>query len=287
VRVLSPLVRPGVDASVAVSYVEDALVQAVVHVPGQDPVTLVNTTDSHGYVTLVVRVPRHVPLRRGHAVASLVVRATSGLWYNLTTRARMVQPGATWHIAGTYTPHTPLRVRVTFPGVRPVRLLAVTDSNGHLRLTVRVPHNVTLDHGHALARVAISALAGTGHVQVKRLLNISDMVVRVARGPIVACLQKQTVHVAYHPNVRLGIVLLLPNGQHRALTARTDQRGVATVNLQMHYVKASNPLRIGVEAVDTSARPPRLERVTFAVAVPPACRGPVSESNDPLPATWP
>ena len=285
VRVLSPLVRPGADAPIAVSYVEDAVIKAVVHVPGQHPVTLVSTTDSHGYVTLVVRVPRHVPLRRGRAVAYIVVRATSGLWHSLATRTLMVQPGTTWHIAGTYTPHTRVRVRVTFPGVRPVQFLAVTDSHGQLRLTGRVPRNVTLHHGQALAHAALYALAGTRHDQVRRILNISDMVVRVARGPIVACLQKQTVHVAYHPNVRLSIVLLLPNGQHRALTARTDQRGVATVNLRVRYVKASNPLRIGVEAVDTSARPPRLERVTFAVAVPPACLGPVTESNGPSSVT--
>jgi hypothetical protein len=113
------------------------------------------------------------------------------------------------------------------------------------------------------------------------------MVVSVARGPIVTCQQKQTVHVTYHPNVRLGIVLLLPNGHHLALTARTDQRGVATVNLQVHYVKTSNPLHIEVEAIDTSARPSRLERVTFAVAVPPACRGPASDSNGPLSFAWP
>jgi hypothetical protein len=282
VRVLSPLVQPGADAPVAVSYVKDALVQAVVHVPGQPAVRLLNTTDSHGHVTLVVRVPHRVPLRRGRAVATLVVRATSGLWYSLGTRALTVHPGATWQIAGSYTPLTPVRVLVTFPGVRPLRLLAVTDSGGHLRLTVRVPRNVTLHHGHALAHAAIAALAGTRHVQVTRTLTISDMVVSVARGPIVTCQQKQTVHVAYHPNVRLGIVLLLPNGHHLALTARTNQRGVATVNLQVHYVKASNPLRIEVEAIDTSARPPRQERLTFAVAVPPACRGPASHSSGPL-----
>ena len=272
VRVLSPLVQPGADAPVAVSYVEDALVQAVVHMPGQDPVTLVDTTDSHGYVTLVVRVPRHVPLRRGHAVADLVVRATSGRWYRLATRTLLVHPGATWPIAGSYTPRTPVRVLVTFPGVRPVRLLAVTDSHGHLRLTLRVPRNVTLHHGQVLAHATISALASTRRAQVTRILSISDMVVSVARGPIVSCLQMQTVHVAYHPNVRLSIVLLFPNDHRLALTAHTNQRGVATVNLQVHYVQAPNPVRIGVEAIDTSVRPPRLERITVAVVLPPACR---------------
>jgi hypothetical protein len=144
-----------------------------------------------------------------------------------------------------------------------------------------VPRNVTLHHGHALAHAAIFALAGTRHAQVTRILNISDMVVSVARGPIVSCLQTQTVHVAYHPNVRLGIMLLLPNDHHLALTAHTNQRGVATVNLRVHYVKAPNPVRIGVEAIDTSARPSRLERVTFAVALPPACRRPTRGSNGP------
>lgn len=41
----------------------------------------------------------------------------------------------------------------------------------------------------------------------------------------------------------------------------TDQPGVATVNLAVHYVQAPNPLRIGVEAIDTNVRPPHLERV--------------------------
>jgi hypothetical protein len=289
VRVLSPLLEPGTDAPVAVSYVRDALVQAVVHVPGQPAVTLLNTTDRHGYATLVVRVPRHVPLRRGHAVASLVVRAASGLWYSLGTRALLVRPGATWHIAGSYTPHTPLRVVVTFPGVHPVRLLAMTDNHGHLGLTVRVPRNVTLHQGHALAHATISALARTRHAQVTQVLSISDMVVSVTRGPIAACLQMQTVHVAYHPNVRLGIVLLFPNDHHLTLTAHTNRRGVATVTLQVHYVKAPNPVPIGVEAVDTSVRPQRLERITVAVALPPACRRPVSGSNGPAqaPVPWP
>jgi hypothetical protein len=256
-------------------------------VPGQDPVTLVDTTDSHGHVRLVVRVPRHVPLHRGRAVVDLVVRATSGRWYSLDTRALMVHAGTTWRIAGSYAPRTPVRVLVTFPGVRPVQLLTVTDSHGHLGLTVRVPRTVTLHQGHALAHATISALAGTRHAQVTRILSISDMVVSLTRGPIASCLQMQTVHVAYHPNVRLGIKLLFPNDHHLTLTAHTNRRGVATVTLQVHYVKAPNPVPIGVEAIDTSVRPQRLERITVAVALPPACRRPVSGSNGPVSVPWP
>jgi hypothetical protein len=264
-----------------VSYVEDAVVQAVVHVPGRRARSLVATTDSHGDVTLVVPVPRHVPLRRGRAVASLVVRAASGPWHRLATRTVLVRPGAPWHITGSYTPRTLLRVLVTVPGMRPVRRLALTDNHGHLRLAVTVPRTVTLKGGHVRAQVAISALAATRHAQVTRILTISDMVVRVVRRPIVHCLQPQTVHVAYHPNARLRLVLLFPNNHQRVLMVHTDQQGVVAVNLAVHYVKAPNLLRIAVEAIDTRVRPPRLERVTFAVALPAACRRSAGRSHSP------
>jgi hypothetical protein len=58
----------------------------------------------------------------------------------------------------------------------------------------------------------------------------------------------------------------------------------------VHYVKASNPLRIEVEAIDTSARPSRLERLAVIVALPPACRSSVSASSVRVPAgpvAWP
>src|SRR5207244_11176596 len=113
----------------------------------------------HGYVTLIVRVPRHVPLRRGRAVAYLAVRATSGPWHSLATRAVLVRSGATMHISVSYAPQTPVRALVTFPGVRPVRLLAIPPAHGHLRLAVTAPRNVTFHHGHALAHMAISVLA--------------------------------------------------------------------------------------------------------------------------------
>src|SRR5205823_4314855 len=148
----------------------------------------------------------------------------------------------TWHITGSYTPRTAVRVLVTVPGMRPVRLLAMTDSHGHLQLAVPVPRTVTLHQGVALAHVALSALAAKRHAQVTRILHISDMVLSVARRPIVHCLQAQTVHVAYHPHVQLRIALLFPNNHQRVLTVHTDQHGVVAVNLAVHYVQAPNPL---------------------------------------------
>jgi hypothetical protein len=264
-------VQPGGIARVAVSYAKGAVVQVSVHLPQQHPFWLFDTTDSHGHLTLAIRVPRHVPLRHGHAVVSLDVRAMAGSWHGLAALSAVVRPGATRHVNVSYTPQTPVRALVTFPGARPVLLFGVTDSQGHLRLSLTVPRSITLHQGRTMAHVAVFAWAGT-QARATRIVAISDMVVRVVRSPIVNCLQTQTVHVAYHPNTPLRIVLLFPHNHQLALTAHTDRQGVATVNVQLAYVKAPNPLRSGVEAIDTSVRPPRRERIAFAVALPPACR---------------
>jgi len=279
--VLPSLVQPGGTARVAVSYVKDALVQVSVHLPQQHPFWLFDTTDSHGHLTLAIRVPRHVPLRHGHAVVSLDVRAMAGPWHSLATLSAVMRPGATRHINVSYTPQTPVRALVTFPGARPLRLFGVTDSQGHLRLLVTVPRNITVQHGRAMAHVAVFAWAGTQHARATRIVTISDMVVSVVRSPIANCLQTQTVHVAYHPNALLRVVLLFPNNHQLSLAAHTDRQGLATVSVKLAYVKAANPVRSGVEVIDTSVRPPRLERIAFAVALPQACRSSAQGSNGP------
>jgi hypothetical protein len=281
VDVLPSLVQPGGSARVAVSYVKNALVQVNVHLPQQHPFWLSGTTDSHGHLTLAVRVPRHVPLRHGHAVVSLDVRAMAGPWHSLATLSAVVRPGATRHINVSYTPQTPVRALVTVPGARPLRLFGVTDSQGHLQLSLMVPRGITVHQGRTTAHVAVFAWAGTQHARATRTLAISDMVVSVTLGPLVNCLQTQTVHVAYHPNVPLRIVLLFPHNHQLALTAHTDRQGGATVSVRLAYVKAPNPLHSGVEAIDTSVRPPRLERIAFAVALPPACRSSAQGSSGP------
>jgi hypothetical protein len=274
-------VQPGGIARVAVSYVKDALVQVSVHLPQQHPFWLFDTTDSHGHLTLAIRVPRHVPLRHGHAVVSLDVRAMAGPWHSLATLSAVVRPGATRHINVSYTPQTPVRALVTVPGVRPLRLFGVTDSEGHLRLSVTVPRSIKVHHGRTLAHVAVFVWTGKPHAWGTRIVTISDMVVSLVRSPIVNCLQTQTVHVAYHPNALLHIVLLFPHNHQLALAAHTDRQGVATVSVELAYVKAPNPLRSGVEAIDMSVRPPRLERIALAMALPPACRSSVQGSNSP------
>jgi hypothetical protein len=193
----------------------------------------------------------------------------------------VVRPGATRHINVSYTPQTPVRALVTFPGARPLPLFGVTDNRGHLRLSLMVPRSITVHHGRTMAHVAVSAWAGKQHARATRLVTISDMVVSVVRSPIVNCLQTQTVHVVYHPNAPLRIVLLFPNKHQLALTAHTDRQGVATASVKLAYVKAPNPLRSGVEVIDTSVQPPRLERIAFAVPLPPACRSSAQGSLGP------
>jgi hypothetical protein len=53
------------------------------------------------------------------------------------------------------------------------------------------------------------------------------------------------------------------------------------VSVALSYLKAPNPLHSGVEAIDTSVSPPRLERIAFAVELPPACRSSAQGSNGP------
>src|SRR5207248_1241464 len=130
VDVLPSLVQPGGSARVVVSYVKDALVQVNVHLPQQQPFWLSGTTDSHGHLTLAFRVPRHVPLRHGHAVVALDVRAMAGPWHSIAALSTAVRSGATRHINVSYTPQTPVRALVTFPGARPLRLVGVTDNRG-------------------------------------------------------------------------------------------------------------------------------------------------------------
>jgi hypothetical protein len=153
--------------------------------------------------------------------------------------------------------------------------------HGHLVLTVAVPRTIKLSHGRATAVIAMSAVTNKGRAHVTRVLSISDMVLSVASSPIVNCIQTLTVHVSYHPNVPLRIVLLFPHNHQLTLMANTNGHSVATVSVDLDYAKAPNPLRVGVEAINTSVRPPRLERIAFAVALPPACHRSAQQSNGP------
>jgi hypothetical protein len=197
---------------------------------------------------------------------------SSGPALRVTVLQPPVRPGATQHIAVSYVAHALVQASVAFPGVRPFALRGRTDSHGHLVLTVTVPRTIKLSHGRATALVAMSAVSNNGRAQVTRVLSISDMVLTVASGHIVNCLQTATVHVAYHPNTPLRVVLLFPHGRHLTLSARTDQHGHAVVRARVTYVHATSPVRIGVQASDATAGARRMESTAFSVALPTACQ---------------
>jgi hypothetical protein len=190
----------------------------------------------------------------------------------VTVLEPLVRPGATQHIAVSYVARALVQASVAFPGVRPFSLRGRTDSHGHLVLTLTVPRTIKLSHGRATALVVMSAVSDKGRAQVTRVLSISDMVLSVAHGHIVNCMQTATVHVAYHANTPLRVVLLFPHGRHLTLRTRTDRHGMAMVRARVTYVHANSPVRINVQASDAAAGARRMERTAFRVALPTACQ---------------
>jgi hypothetical protein len=190
----------------------------------------------------------------------------------VTVLQPLVRPGATQHIAVSYVAQALVQASVAFPGVRPFSLRGRTDIHGHLVLTVPVPRTIKLSHGRATALVAMSAVSDKGRAQVTRILSISDMVLSVASGHIVNCMQTVTVHVAYHPNAPLRVVLLFPHGRQLTLSTRTDRHGNAMVRASVTYVHANSPVRVGVQASDAAAGARRTESTAFSVALPTACQ---------------
>jgi hypothetical protein len=190
----------------------------------------------------------------------------------VTVLQPLVRPGATQHIAVSYVAHALVQASVAFPGVRPFALRGRTDSHGHLVLTVTVPRTIKLSHGRATALVAMSAVGDKGRAQVTRVLRISDMVLSVARGRLVNCMQTATVHVAYHANAPLRVVLLFPHGRRLTLSTRTDEHGHAMVRASLTYVHTNGPVRVGVQVSDAAAGARRVESTAFRVALPTACQ---------------
>jgi hypothetical protein len=196
----------------------------------------------------------------------------SGPALRVTVLEPLVRPGATQHIAVSYVAHALVQARVAFPGVRPFSLRGRTDSRGHLVLTVTVPRTIKLRHGRATALVVMSAVRDKRRAQVTRVLRISDMVLSVANGHIVNCMQTATVHVAYHANAPLRVVLLFPHGRHLTLRTRTDRHGNAMVRASVTYVHANSPVRIRVQASDAAPGAQRMESKAVSVALPIACQ---------------
>jgi hypothetical protein len=267
-------VQPGALAHVAISYVEDALLKVTVFFPQQPPVWLYDSTDSHGQALLALRVPRTVLLDHGHAVAVIIVRAMAGPWRSLARLAPLVRPGSIARLSVSSTPLTVIRTVVSGPGMRPLRLFALTDGRGHLHLSIKVPRQLRFHHGHAVLQVAVATLTARRSALTARILNVSDMMLSVVGSPIVHCVQIQTVRVAYRPATRVRILLLFPHQHALTLSARTDRQGTVALKVQVTYKAARNPVRIGVEALAATGRPARMERVELVVRLPRACQAP-------------
>ncbi len=75
-----------------------------------------------------------------------------------------MRPGTTQKIAVSYAKNALVQTQVSFPGQHALSLLNMTDSHGHLTVTVNVPSRVRLHNGRATARVVVQAVSGSWHV---------------------------------------------------------------------------------------------------------------------------
>jgi len=272
VTMLAPLVHPGAVQHIAISYVEDALVQAKIAFPGLPSLSLYDITDSHGRVTLAATVPSNVKLSKGRASAKVSVQAVSGPFHHVTTLAPSVRPGSIKLVTVSTTANTMIRADITLPGVRPFKLVTRSDKHGHATLAITVPKNVKLHNGRAVAHVDVSAVSVKRQAAATSVLNVSDMVVTVSASSIVNCVQNQVVHVAYWPHAPLRIVMRFPHNRRVTLTTHADARGNATAQVQLNYSHTTSPLNIGVQVSDMTARVRRSESIAYPVALPRVCQ---------------
>ena len=75
-------------------------------------------------------------------------------------RPAVVQPGAVARVSVSYLQDALVKVIVYFPRQRPFWLYDTTNRHGHATLAIRVPRNVPLDHGRALASIFVRAMVG-------------------------------------------------------------------------------------------------------------------------------
>jgi hypothetical protein len=123
-----------------------------------------------------------------------------------------VQPGAPERIAVSYLQGALVQASVAFPGERPVSLVNMTDSHGHLTLTVPVPRNVRLRNGRASAPVSVRAVAGPW-----RRLTLRTVSVRP--GAI------QRITVSTVPRTLVRALVNFSRHQSLSLFGMTDNRG--------------------------------------------------------------
>jgi hypothetical protein len=271
VMLLPAMVRPRGSEHIAISYAADALVYVSVAFPGAYPTSLFAETDAHGHVKLSVTVPPTVKLRNGRATAGVLVRAISGPWQRVARASPSAKPGAVEQIAVKYAPHTYMRANVNFPGQPSITLWSVTDDHGRIAFAVPVPRNVTVQHGRVVTEIAVWALRDKWHAQVTPNLSISDMLVTIVAGNITNCIQRQTVRVSYVPSVPLQLLLLFPHHFQLPLTARTDEQGNASAQVDVRYAKTTNPVSIVAQASDTRPGVHRMEQASLSVTIPGRC----------------
>jgi len=271
-------VQPGGTERIVVSYNPQALVQATVTFPGQAPLLLSGQTNSHGMLTLAVRVPVKVQLYQGNARAVVRVQAVSGPWAALAARTLRTRPNTVKRVVISAPRGAVIHIVTTFPGTSPLSSFGTADRTGRYVLTVRVPAKASVRNGTEIVRLAVSTLAVKQHATKSAVLAVSDFIVNISGSAIVKCAQTQNVHIVYHPNTPVRVLVLVGNGLQFTLAARTNASGEAMVPINMSYVQALSPVQVSIAAVDASSGAHRMAQALLTVSLPHACQLPADGS---------
>ncbi len=146
----------------------------------------------------------------------------------------LVRPGdkATLTIVGQ--PQAFIDVAIAFPGIAPLRLMAMTDSHGRVTFTIVVTGHARLSKGRATVHVTVSAYSGAW----QRLGTLSPALHAGAVAHIVVTTSPQTY---FHANVSFS------NRATTTLYGLTDAKGRATLSVTVPAkAQAAGPTHITV-----------------------------------------
>lgn len=159
--------RPAATAHIDLRGPALTLIRATIMLPGRPTITLYNTTDRRGGLTLAVPIPSHLATTHGRVDARVALWRISATQQAQVRRALAISdmlvsmtPGAisdcrqTQVVRVSYWPNVPLRVTLLFPGKHGLTLQARTDALG--AAAVRV--NVTYTRAASPLRVSVQAV---------------------------------------------------------------------------------------------------------------------------------
>lgn len=166
VTITPALVSPGGVAHVAISFVPDALIHLTVSVPGRSAASTYDVVDNYNHLTMTVKVPGNVLLRKGRATVHLQIRAIAEPWSVQKTglltvsnmlvsiaNSRIAQCLQTQAVRVSYRANTPLRIVMLYPYGRRLNLSARTGRHGLATVQIKVQYKKAISPVHVGVQV--------------------------------------------------------------------------------------------------------------------------------------